>query len=165
MIATKQDSQSPANTQTHLQVCLNNTSGDLPSNVQNKHKLYTAVAASPPSSSKDEASWFRVSHQGFFTCTRCVQQKWGAYPSCWPQVLDDPFYSVHNISPHGFLLWPRWDEIKEIHYFLMKTEIKKQQNTRDHKQNIGSKIRLRSMILDLWLMVEKSNKQVHGDWI
>lgn len=60
MIATKQDPRGPANTQTHLTACLNNATGDLPSNVQNKHKLYTADAAAPPSSSKDEAPHFEL---------------------------------------------------------------------------------------------------------
>lgn len=42
------------------------------------------------------------------------------YPGSRPQLLDDTFYPVHNVSSHGLLLWSRWDEVEEIHDFLMK---------------------------------------------
>lgn len=43
------------------------------------------------------------------------------HPCCGPQVLDDTFYPVHNVSSHGLLLWSWWDEIEKIHDFFMKT--------------------------------------------
>lgn len=84
-------------------------------------RINKLVAVCPPSASKDGAPRYRVSCMEILCMHRT---KGDAYPCCGPQVLDDPFYPVHNIPPHGFLLWPWRDEIEEIHYFFMQTEIK-----------------------------------------
>lgn len=135
MIATKQISQNPPNAQTRLPVYLSNTSGDLPSKVQNKHKL---VVVCPPSASKDGPPRFQVSRQEMLYMHRTKEEMHtravGHRSLMTLSILFTTSLLMASSSGRG--------EMKLKKSIISSCKLKsKQQNARDHGQNIGSRTR------------------------
>lgn len=145
MIATKQVSGNPPNAQTRLPVYLSNASGDLPSNVQNKHKL---VAVCPPSASKDGAPDLDLVARRFFACTgqKVMHTRAVGHRSLMTlSILFTTSLLMASSSGRG--------EMKLKKSIISSCKLKSKQNARDHELNIGSSTR--AMISNLGLMFKK----------